>query len=187
MELSDKDCVQRSRDGSPEDFRWLVERYQKPLFAYLAVRMSNNSEAEDAAQETFVRAFFALPKLRKPESFYAWLLGIASRVLKEQVRSRARRDRDRAMAETLLANDTDPMPDYPLEEALAVLPETYRQFVLLRYYEGRSCQEIATRLEMPLGSVTKTLSRAYALLRQELQARQSNESTVNPIESHELR
>ena len=69
--------------------------------------------------------------------------------------------------------------EYPLEEAIAVLPETYRQVILMRYYEGLSCQDVATRLGMPLGTVTKTLSRAYALLRQELQARESAETTVN--------
>ena len=65
-----------------------------------------------------------------------------------------------------------------MEEAIAVLPESYRQVILLRYYEGLSCQEVATRLGMPLGTVTKTLSRAYALLRQELEARESAEATV---------
>jgi RNA polymerase sigma-70 factor (ECF subfamily) len=58
----------------------------------------------------------------------------------------------------------DSPQEYPLEEAIAVLPETYREVILLRYYEGLSCQEVATRLDMPLGTVTKTLSRAYALL-----------------------
>jgi RNA polymerase sigma-70 factor (ECF subfamily) len=65
-----------------------------------------------------------------------------------------------------------------LEEAIAVLPESYRQVILMRYYEGLSCQDVATRLAMPLGTVTKTLSRAYALLRQELKARESAETTV---------
>jgi DNA-directed RNA polymerase specialized sigma24 family protein len=51
--------------------------------------------------------------------------------------------------------------------------------ILLRYYEGHSCQEIATRLDLPLGTVTKTLSRAYALLRQELADRERAETTVN--------
>jgi RNA polymerase sigma factor (sigma-70 family) len=66
-----------------------------------------------------------------------------------------------------------------LEEVIAVLPESYRQVILMRYYEGLSCQDVATRLGMPLGTVTKTLSRAYALLREELQARESAETTVN--------
>jgi DNA-directed RNA polymerase specialized sigma24 family protein len=51
--------------------------------------------------------------------------------------------------------------------------------ILLRYYERLSCQEVATRLDLPLGTVTKTLSRAYALLRQELAAREGAEPTVN--------
>jgi RNA polymerase sigma-70 factor, ECF subfamily len=178
MELTDGEYVERSRDGRPEDFRLLVERYQRPLFAYLSGRLANHSEAEEAAQESFVRAFTSLKKLRKPESFYAWLLGIASRVLKEQFRAVERRKQDQATAEDLLLENTSSPVEYPLEEAIAALPESYRQMILLRYYEGLSCQEIATRLGTPLGTVTKTLSRAYALLRQELQAQESAEATV---------
>lgn len=181
MEISDKDYVQRCRNGSPEDFRLLIERYQRPLWAYLAGRLGDPLEAEEAAQESFVRAFLALKKLQKPESFYAWLIGIAGRVIKEQFRLHARLERDRKLAETLLQTEDEPAPEYPLEEALAALPETYRQVILLRYYEGLSCQEIATRLDQPLGTITKTLSRAYALLREELRTRESLESTINRV------
>lgn len=179
-ELSDARCVEHSRDDRPEDFRLLVQRYQRPLFAYLACRMGNAGEAEEAAQESFVRAFFSLKKLRKPESFYAWLLGIANRVTRESFRASKRRQKDREAAESLLAGqETAEAADYPLAETLAALPESYRRVVLLRYYENLSCQEIGQRLGMPLGTVTKTLSRAYALLRQELQARESTEEKVN--------
>ena len=89
----------------------------------------------------------------------------------------------------MLPAPADDIEDYPLEEAMAVLPENHRQVILLRYYEGLSCQEVATRLDMPLGTVTKTLSRAYALLRQELKARglrgtnsQQNRTTMNCAE-----
>jgi RNA polymerase sigma factor (sigma-70 family) len=179
QEPSDGEYVVSSRNGCPDHFRLLVQRYQRPLFAYLSSRLGNQLEAEEAAQESFVRAFLSLKKLRKPESFYAWLMGIAGRVLKEQFRATERRQKDRAIAETLLAEDSGGAPEYPLEEAIAVLPESNRQVILLRYYEGLSCQDVATRLGMPLGTVTKTLSRAYALLRQALQARESAETTVN--------
>jgi RNA polymerase sigma-70 factor (ECF subfamily) len=182
MDLTDKEYVERCRDGHPDDFRQLVDRYQRPLFCFLAGRVGDHSQAEEAAQESFVRAFLSLKKLRKPESFYSWLLGIAGRVVKEQFRSYEHRRRDREAAETMMAGAADHDEDYPLEEAIAALPETYRRVILLRYYEGRSCQEIATDLEMPLGTVTKTLSRAYALLRQELEARECAEQTVNQIE-----
>jgi RNA polymerase sigma-70 factor (ECF subfamily) len=178
QEPSDGEYVVSSRNGCPDHFRLLVQRYQRPLFAYLSSRLGNQLEAEEVAQESFVRAFLSLKKLRKPESFYAWLMGIAGRVLKEQFRATERRQKDRAIAETLLAEDSGSAPEYPLEEAIAVLPESNRQVILLRYYEGLSCQEVATRLGMPLGTVTKTLSRAYALLRQELKARESAEATV---------
>ncbi len=178
VEQSDGDYVVSARNGCPDHFRLLVQRYQRPLFSFLVSRLGNYTEAEEAAQESFVRAFLSLRKLRQPESFYGWLLGIASRVLKEQFRASERRQRDRALAESLLNEPTDPEPDYPLEQAMAALPESYRQVLLLRYYEGLSCQEVAQRLGMPLGTVTKTLSRAYALLRQELMSREA-ESNMN--------
>jgi RNA polymerase sigma-70 factor, ECF subfamily len=171
MDLSDKEYVERSRDGYPDDFQALVQRYQKPLFVYLAARLGDPLQAEEAAQETFVRAFLGLQKLRKPESFFAWLIGIAGRVLKEQFRMQARRDRNLEAAEALSPEPALAEIDYPLEEAIAALPESYRRLIVLRYYEALSCQEVAARLDMPIGTVTKTLSRAYALLRQELQAR----------------
>lgn len=179
MVLTDKEYVEHCRNGHPEDFGLLVARYQKPLFSYLASRVSDGGQAEEAAQESFVRAFLSLRKLRKPESFYSWLLGIAGRVAKEQFRSAAHRQRDREAAETMMTGADDSAEEYPLEEAIAALPESHRQVILLRYYERLSCQEVATRLDQPLGTVTKTLSRAYALLRQELAVREGAEPTVN--------
>ena len=172
MEMTDEEYVQRSRNGSPDDFRLLVERYQRPLFAYLSSRLNSQSEAEEAAQESFVRAFLSLKKLRKPGSFYAWLLGIAGRVVKEECRAASRYHRDQAIVEDAPVQESRIASEYPLEEALAALPETYRHVIVLRYYEGMSCREVGERLGMPLGSVTKTLSRAYGLLRQELTARE---------------
>lgn len=187
MDLSDRHYVESCRDGSPEEFRLLVDRYQRPLFAYLSGRLGNASDAEEAAQESFVRAFLALKKLRKPDSFYAWLLGIAGRVLKEHFRSRQRRERDRATLETMTEENTGTAPDYPLEEAIAALPENCRQVLLLHYYETLPCHEVGRRLGMPLGTVTKTLSRAYVLLRQELEERGSDTATLTETTQNELR
>jgi len=94
----------------------LVDRYQKSLFSFLAWRMGNFSQAEEAAQESFVRAFLSLGKLRKPESFYSWLLGIAGRMAQEQFRGEVRRRQDREAAETMMSSATGPEADYPLEE-----------------------------------------------------------------------
>jgi RNA polymerase sigma-70 factor, ECF subfamily len=184
---TDQEYVESSRNGCPDHFRLLVQRYQRPLYAYLAGRLEDPLEAEEAAQESFVRAFLSLKKLRKPQSFYAWLLGIAGRVLKEQFRSHERRQHEREAAVALLAETEGDAPEVPLAEAIALLPESYRRVILLRYYEGLSCQEVGQRLAMPLGTVTKTLSRAYAMLRQELEARDCGESNLNQMQPHELR
>ena len=162
--------VGRCLDGHPDDFRQLVRRYQPVLMAHLAGKLGRRDSAEEAAQETLVRAYFKMNTLKKPESFFAWLLGIAEHVAMEQQREeliRRKRESVRAFCEE--APTPELSQDYALEAAVAGLPEAYRTVVLLRYYGGLSCSRIAEQLDMPLGTVTKTLSRAYALLRENLQ------------------
>src|SRR5512137_2360115 len=119
-ELTDEEYVVSSRNGCPDHFRVLVQRYQRPLFAYLSSRLGNHLEAEEAAQESFVRAFTSLKKLRKPESFCSWLLGIAGRVAQEQFRDLKRRKQDPEIASSLIAGDADSYDheDYNLDEAI---------------------------------------------------------------------
>ena len=164
----DRHYVERCLDGHPEDFRYLVERYQRPLLAGIRLRRPRPELVEEAAQEALIRAFRNLAKLQKPDSFFPWLLGIAIRVLQE-FGARERRDRD-----GLAQYARDPMAtgleagwtgDVALEAALASLPDVLRQVVLLRFYGGYSCSEVAHLLDVPLGTVTKRLSRAYRELR----------------------
>lgn len=166
MEKSDLEYVEHCRNGQPEDYRFLVERYQGPVFGYLSGLLGDATLAQDAAQESFVRGYFALAKLKKPGSFHAWLLGIAGRVAKEYRRAAHRLERQRQAAEVSPTSEPETGGEQRLAEALAALPESPRQVILLRYYEDLSCQEVADRFGMPLGTVTKTLSRGYAQLRQ---------------------
>ncbi len=169
---TDGECVRGCLDGQPEMFRQLVLRYQVPLVKHLAGRLGDDNEAAEAAQETMVRAYFALPKLKKVESFYAWLLGIAERVARETQRTRGRRigslDVESVPDRTEVVTDQGLCPDGALSRAVAELPEAHRQVVLLRFYGGLSCAEISRNLDVPLGTVTSRLSRAYALLREAL-------------------
>jgi len=176
MMETDKYYVERCLDGHPDDYRHLVRRYQPVLLAHLAGKLGSRDQAEEAAQETLVRAYFKMERLEKPESFFAWLLGIAENVAKEQQRKaqiRRRRESVRAFCEE--APEPELSQDYALEAAIAALPEAYRTVILLRYYGGLSCSGVAEQLDMPLGTVTKTLSRAYALLRDSLQRQTMNE------------
>ena len=168
MGVTDGYYIGRCLDGHPDDFRYLVRRYQGVLLAHLAGQLGNRDTAEEAAQETLVRAYFGLERLKKRESFFAWLLGIANRVAKEQRRSEQRRRRiGDVLSET--AAEPELSQDYALERSIAALPERYQQVVLLRYYGNCTCSQVAEQLAMPLGTVTKRLSRAYAMLRESLQ------------------
>ena len=63
-----------------------------------------------------------------------------------------------------------------MERAVAELPDPYREVILLRYYSGQSCKQIADHLKMPIGTVTKQLSRAYAILRKSLEKQTLDEN-----------
>jgi RNA polymerase sigma-70 factor (ECF subfamily) len=176
MSANDRHYVERCLDGHPDDFRYLVRRYQGVLLANLAGKLGDREKAEEAAQETLVRAYFNMSKLNKPDSFFAWLLGIADRVAKEQQRKdqvRLRREMIRSFAKEEPTAELS--EDYALESAIAELPEAYQQVILLRYYGQHSCSGIAEQLEMPIGTVTKTLSRAYTMLRQSLKQQEETE------------
>jgi len=162
--------VARCLDGHPDDFRHLVRRYQPVLLAHLAGRLGNRERAEEAAQEALVRAYFKMDTLREPAKFFSWLLGIADRVAKEQRRDdRVRSVRESVQGISEQTPDPEPSGDLGLEAAVTRLPKPYRRVILLRYYGDLSCAQIAQQLDAPLGTVTKTLSRAYALLRESLE------------------
>lgn len=177
MTQNDIYLIEQCLDGRPDEFRHLVKRYQPAVNAYLTSQLHNPSNAEDAVQETFVRAYFGLKELKKRESFSSWLLGIANRVAKEQARNRLPLAdmEELAAQQTTDPNDSD---DFQLQRAFAQLPDAYREIILLRFYANQSCQQIAQNLNMPLGSVTKTLSRAYAQLRQLLEKQKAEENEV---------
>jgi len=169
MTETDTFYIGRCMNGHPDDFRFWVERYQGALLGHLVSQLKNRDHAEEAAQESLVRAYFNIQSLQKPERFFAWLLGISDRVAKELQRkdqNRRRRDSNHAPAEQ--RSESSFSRDAALEAAVAQLPENYRQLILLRYYSQMSCKQIAELMQQPIGTVTKMLSRAYSLLRQNM-------------------
>ncbi len=180
MSETDNYYIERCLDGHPDDFRYLVRRYQALLLAHLAGKLGSRDRAEEAAQETLVRAYFNMSKLKNPDAFFAWLLGIANYVAKEHIRKeQVQKQREAIRSFSQEAPSPELSQDYVLEGAIAELPDAYRKVVLLRYYGGHSCSQVAQRLEMPIGTVTKTLSRAYVMLRNSL--RPAKQTQVNEV------
>jgi RNA polymerase sigma factor (sigma-70 family) len=185
MPENDGFYVQRCLDGHPDDFRHLVRRYKGPVMGYLAGQLGRSDLAEEALQEVFVRCYFGLTSLEKPESFFAWMLGVANRVAKEQVRIE---QKERQAAEKLAqmpaqsSGGFDKLAaggrDWPLAKTVAKLDDFSRQLILLRYYGGHTCKDVATIMNIPIGTVTKSLSRAYTRLREMLKDEATQESEV---------
>ncbi len=173
MAENDKYYIEQCLDGRPDEFRYLIRRYQTAVTAYLTGKLGNRTSVEEAAQETFVRAYFGLTDLKKRDSFYSWLLGIANRVAKEQLRNK-NQFADMDLLPEQQSREQKAGDDFELQRAFAKLPDSYREILLLRFYASQSCQQIAGNLNMPLGTVTKTLSRAYSELRRLLE-KQKNE------------
>jgi RNA polymerase sigma-70 factor (ECF subfamily) len=166
MSRSDGECIRLCLDGHPEAYEELVARYEAPVISYLAGRLGDADLAEEAAHEAFVRAYFALGRLRRPESFFSWLVGIADHAARDEMRLRRRQ---RGIDGTVAAAPAKAQEArFDIERAVGELGGTYRDVVLMRFFGGMSCAGIAERLNVSVGTVTKRLSRAYALLRKRL-------------------
>jgi RNA polymerase sigma-70 factor (ECF subfamily) len=168
LDYTDEELVRLCLNGQPEIFRKLIIKYENMIIKFLSSRLEDGNEVVEAAQEVMVRAYFALPKLRKATAFSSWILGIADRVAKETRRDR--RHAGQLDAEAILGRLEAPPErgcrmDQELDRAVAALPDLHRQVILLRFYEGRSCAEISRNLRVSLGTVTSRLSRAYSQLR----------------------
>jgi RNA polymerase sigma-70 factor (ECF subfamily) len=166
---SDRELVASVLAGRTEDFAVLVSRYERLVRSVLLTRLRDRHAVEDAAQEAFLAAFRSLPTLRQPESFGAWLLGIAKHQAGRLRRDLPVRMEPLEMFDAVDADDAKRQADGErLGELLTLierLPDHERAAVGLRHFAGHSAVEISAITGRPVGTVTKQLSRAYARLK----------------------
>jgi len=172
------DLIRQARNGSQGAFRDLVERHQDRIFR-LAHRFTKDvQEAEDIAQETFLKAFRRLHTFRFSSSFYTWLyrigLNTANDFLEKRGRSLLRLVEDPEVHARPSPGEREGNPEsaalhLELREVtrrvLESLAEKHRSILVLREYEGLGYDEIAAVLECPLGTVESRLFRARARFR----------------------
>ena len=170
--------VERARAGDASAFETLVRRYQELAFRTAYVVAGRGDEADDAAQEAFLKAHRALPRFRSGAPFRPWLLRIVANEARNRRRSAGRRERlaERAMTER-------PLPEAVPSPEAAVISEERRRTLLdavnrlreedqvtiaSRYFLELSEAETAAALGCAVGTVKSRLSRALTKLRQEL-------------------
>jgi len=170
LDAEERALVVRSQARDEEAFRVLVERHQHHAYG-LALRIVRSpDDAEEVAQDAFVRAWKALPGFRGDSRFSTWLHRIvARRALDRAVVLRKRRNREQEMTEAIEAlagtDAGDPSDRLWLEALIATLSESQRAVVSLFYLEDRSVDEVAHALGMPAGTVKTHLRRARAAMR----------------------
>jgi RNA polymerase sigma-70 factor (ECF subfamily) len=161
--------VRAARRGDREAFDRLVERYSRAVVARQFGWAREITAAEDLAQETFLRAWQGLARLEDIRAFGSWLLSIGGFVGQEWLRRKQLDQKVRATLAPAPPVRRDEGPDPALARALSELAPEVQQLLALRHDRGMSCEEIAGELGRPLGTVTKTLSRAYEQLRARLE------------------
>lgn len=187
----DFELVRRVQRGDSAAFDALVRKYQHRIVALIGRYVSDWSECQDIAQDTFIRAYRALPNFRGEAQFYTWLHRIAVNTAKNHLVAQNRRpptdDIEVGDAEQFDTGSALRVVDTPEHEllrqevertvmgAVEALPEDLRTAITLREVEGLSYDEIATRMACPIGTVRSRIFRA----------RDAIDMALRPLMTHE--
>jgi RNA polymerase sigma-70 factor (ECF subfamily) len=180
----DQELVQRVQQGDKSAFDLLVIKYQHKIVHLVNRYVKDPSEAQDVAQDTFIKAYRALGDFRGESAFYTWLYRIAINTAKNYLLSRSRRHfdyeidvqdaeqvenspqlKDIETPENLLMNEQIVAV---IKSAIERLPEEMRIAITLREFEGMSYEEIAEAMDCPIGTVRSRIFRAREAIDQKL-------------------
>ena len=182
---TDPDLVLLARKGSEAAYRELLNRYQRPVFSLVYRLVRNREQAEDLAQETFVRVFQNIERFDTRFKFSSWIFKIANNLAIDSLRRRDpasvsldgsahAENADQIESSRIDAVSEDANPEQQLEArelggaiegAVGQLRPEYRTAILLRHVEGRPYEEIAEIMGVPLGTVKTYIHRARSELR----------------------
>jgi len=182
MTWTDEELVARSIRGDADSFNQLILRWERPIYALAYRTIGREEDARDVCQETFLRAFRALPGFRGQAKFSSWLYRIALNLCRDWMR-RERRAPIAQPPEDVdlmeLAATVEPSESIEalvirrdlsqiVERAMASLPEEQRTAIVLKEYHGLTFQEIADLVGCPLSTVKTRLYQGLTVLRREL-------------------
>lgn len=178
MQSEDTSLVGQCLGGKPEAYGKLVEKYSGRIINVAYAMMSDRHEAEDIAQEAFVRAFKGLPRFERKAKFSSWLYQIALNLCKDHLKAKSRHARS-AGEEQLEGVNGNPRQQAhaqvvegelseKMREAIQELPLLYRESFVLRHLQGLDYADIAKITEVPADTVRVRAYRAREMLRESL-------------------
>ncbi|MCC5811961.1 MAG: RNA polymerase sigma factor RpoE [Ectothiorhodospiraceae bacterium] len=183
-QVTDQELVTRVQAGEKAAFDLLVRKYQHKLIKMISRYVNDPSEAQDVAQETFIKAYRALPNFRGDSSFYTWIYRIGANTAKNYLVAQGRRppgsDIDAQDAEQYVGDSSLRETDTPeglvhrdevertVFDAIESLPDDLRTAITLRELDGLSYEEIAQAMECPVGTVRSRIFRAREAIEKRL-------------------
>ncbi|GAB4401215.1 MAG: sigma-70 family RNA polymerase sigma factor [Anaerolineales bacterium] len=178
MATSEQTLVQKAQKGDPEAFEALVNEHQQYIYNLALRIVKDENEALDLAQETFVRAWTALPNFKGQSQFRTWLYRIVTNLCYNRLPTLRRSLNDLGddvmedIPETHLDTPAQAFEDSEtkqyLQDAIQSLDSNYQLLITLRYQNELSYDEIAATLNLPLGTVKTGIFRAKEQLRKSL-------------------
>ena len=169
----DEELLSATGGGDPSAFERLVLRHQSRAWAIAYRSLGDPVEAEDAAQEAFLRILEAAPRYRSSASFVTYLTQVVTRLCLDRIRKK----RPVRAPELLDVRDESPLPPdthltrergLAVQEALSRLPDRQRMAIVLRHYEDLSYREIASSMGVSRKAVERLLARAREALQRSL-------------------
>jgi len=168
--MDDPVAIEKCRAGDKEAFRHLVERYQAEAMGHALAILADCEDALDAVQDAFFDAYQALGRFDLSRQFYPWFYTILRNRCFKQVAKRKKKV-ELSEAEAMILEPVRgmrPEDRISLEQALLELSPAERELVTLKHLDGLSYEELAERLEIPLGTVMSRLYHARRRLREKL-------------------
>jgi RNA polymerase sigma-70 factor (ECF subfamily) len=185
MTRTDEELVARSQSGDRDSFNQLIVRWERPIYALAYRVLGREEDARDVCQDTFLRAYRALPGFKGQAKFSSWLYRIALNLCRDWIRRQQRapvsqmpEDVDPAelMAETEPAESIEDLVarrelSAIVAEAMKSLSDEQRTAIILKEYHGMTFQEIADMQGCPLSTVKTRLYQGLSQLRRQLERR----------------
>ena len=176
--MDDSTIVGKCQGGQAELYGQLVDKYSARIINLGYAMMGNRHDAEDVAQEAFVRAYKSLTKFQKKAKFSSWLYQIALNLCKDQLKARSRHARP-TDDEQMNATPGNPKEQAPrviiqaelsgkMSEAINKLPVLYREAFVLRHLQGLEYEDVAVITAVPADTVRVRAYRAREMLRENL-------------------
>ncbi len=195
---SDEDLVRRSKNNGLQAFEELICRYERKIYNIAYRMMGNYEDANDIAQEAFLRAFRALDGFRGDASFSTWLCRIVTNLCRDELRKRYRLSVESLDEEICLSEgevkkqipSSNPGPEeiyerqelqQRLQDLLMTLSPEFRLAIVLRDIQGFTYQEIAEQMECSMGTVKSRISRGRNYLKEKLLAQQEQNSSFERL------